>query len=178
MTKLFFGRLPKAILNSVLAHQIADCSRVVGRICLDGIIRPAGWKMLPSVRKVTDILTDQSTSVDSIEFIMVYFIHPLSTYLTGATPTFSIALQNKVNGESKPSIAVINGCHAVTFFKEESNQYVFKNSYGKNDPQNPEEIKIPVSNTPSANVGVDYMFDCTYGFSLQAQLFDRTVIET
>ena len=57
-----------------------------------------------------------------------------------------------VNSEGKPAVACINGCHTVTLTKEENGCYVFKNSYGKNDPNNPPWIKIPISLQPDLRI--------------------------
>mgnify|MGYP000307696801 FL=1 len=63
---------------------------------------------------------------------------------TGHEPV-TAALTDLVDNEGKPTIAGINGCHAVTLVKEIGNDYVFKNSYG---PKNP-WIRIPKQNAPS-----------------------------
>jgi len=103
------------------------------RICYNGLLRPAGWKRLPSVRRVTDTLTGIE-----IEFKPKYYIHPMSDK-SGHKPV-SAALT-----KGKPTVAGINGCHAVTLVKEDGDEYVFKNSYGAKNPW----IKIPKQNAPS-----------------------------
>jgi len=65
-------------------------------------------------------------------------MHPM-TNKTGHEPV-TAALT-----EGKPTVAGINGCHAVTLVKEVGDVYVFKNSYGANNPW----IKIPKQNAPS-----------------------------
>ena len=61
---------------------------------------------------------------------------------------FVNALEDKVNGQAKPLVAVINGCHAVTFIGEDGDDYIFKNSYGDNNPKNPARINIPKRRAP------------------------------
>ena len=58
------------------------------------------------------------------------------------------AIRDKVDGQAKPLVAVVNGYHAVTFTGEEGHDYLFKNSYGKNNVKNPACIKIPKSRPP------------------------------
>ena len=58
------------------------------------------------------------------------------------------ALTDKVDLQAKPLVAVLNGCHAVTFTGEEDDHFVFKNSYGENDKKNPAWIKIPKRRAP------------------------------
>ena len=59
------------------------------------------------------------------------------------------ALNNKVDDESKPTVAIINGCHAVTLTEANGIDYIFKNSYGKHSTENPAWIKIPKHDRPS-----------------------------
>ena len=70
----------------------------------------------------------------------------------------SDALTDTVDEQSKPLVAVLNGCHAVTFIGEEGDDYVFKNSYGKNDAKNPAWIKIPKRRTPFNRTGLNFKF--------------------
>lgn len=58
------------------------------------------------------------------------------------------ALADKIDEQSKPLVAVLNGGHAVTFTGEEDDIFVFKNSYGENDKKNPAWIKIPKRRAP------------------------------
>lgn len=60
----------------------------------------------------------------------------------------SDALADTVDGQAKPLVAVLNGCHAVTFTGEEGENYIFKNSYGKNNAKNPAWIPIPKRRAP------------------------------
>ena len=128
---------------------------------MDGLLRPAGWTRLPAVRQVTDLLTG-SSQIDSIEFEPVYFIHPLAAN-PGNDPTITDAINDTVNNESKPAVAVINRCHAVTLIRDgvqssmhmlqnlslqRGKNYVFKNSYGTNDRHNPAYIRIPTNQPP------------------------------
>jgi len=46
----------------------------MARLCYDGLLRPAGWKRLPSIRRVTDLLATMA----ELEFKPLYFIHPRS----------------------------------------------------------------------------------------------------
>ena len=114
-------------------EQMAKLRTALGRICHSGLLRPAGWKRLPSVRRVTDTLAGIE-----IQFKPKYYTHPMSNK-TGHEPV-TAALS-----EGKPTVAGINGCHAVTLVKENGADYVFKNSYGAKNPW----IKIPKQNAPS-----------------------------
>ena len=58
------------------------------------------------------------------------------------------ALADKVDGQAKPLVAVVNRCHAVTFVGEDGDDYVLKNSYGNNNPKNPAKIIIPKRRAP------------------------------
>jgi len=86
--------------------------------------------------------------VDSIEFEPVYFAHPKSTHAS-SKPIITDCLQNTVAQEGKPAVAIVNGNHAVTLVREEKQDYVFKNSYGTNNPNNPPWIKIPKLRSPA-----------------------------
>ena len=127
--------------------QVAKSDVVMKRICFDGFLRPAGWTRLPTVRIITDLLTNSSL-ISEIQFEPVYYAHPLSNI---NIPKITDAVQDFVNTEGKPAIAFINGCHAVTLTKEENGFYVFKNSYGASDPDKPSLINIPTSLQPGVN---------------------------
>ena len=58
------------------------------------------------------------------------------------------AVADEVDGQAKPLVAVLNGCHAVTFIGEDGDDYILKNSYGNNNPKNPAQIKIPKRRAP------------------------------
>ena len=73
------------------------------------------------------------------------------------------AVTAKVDGQAKPLVAVINGCHAVTFTGEEGDNYVFKNSYGENNAKNPAWIKVPKSRAPFNRIDLNikvYLYVC------------------
>jgi len=55
----------------------------------------------------------------------------------------------KVHGECKPTVAIINGCHAATLKSDNGIDYVFKNSYGANSYENPVWIEIPKHDRPT-----------------------------
>jgi len=115
------------------SDQMARPRTALSRICYTGLLRPAGWKRLPSVRRVTDKLTSIK-----IKFKPKYYLHPMSNK-TGHEPV-TVALT-----DGKPTVAGINGCHAVTLVKECGEDYVFKNSYGAKNPW----IKVRKENAPS-----------------------------
>ena len=88
--------------------------------------------------------------VTSIEFESIFYFHP-NTKPSKKVPsrlTIKDAIRDTVDGQAKPLVAVVNGCHAVTFTGEEGHNYIFKNSYGKNNVRNPACIKIPKSRQP------------------------------
>jgi len=127
-------RSPKLTgLQGKSSDQMAKLRTALERICYSGLLRPAGWKRLPSVRRVTDTLTDIE-----IEFKPKYYVHPMSTKTRHEPVTAALT-------EGKPTVAGINGCHAVTLVKENGSDYVFKNSYGAKNPW----IQIPKENAPS-----------------------------
>ena len=70
------------------------------------------------------------------------------------------ALEDKVDGQAKPLVAVVNGCHAVTFVGEDGENYVFKNSYGNNDLKNPARINVPKRRAPFDRI--DLNIKCEY----------------
>ena len=78
-------RSPKLedFFGSRAASQAASPTTVMERICYDGILRPAGWTRLPSIRRVTDILTEHKDSnqsmVTSIKFQPAFYNHPKSS---------------------------------------------------------------------------------------------------
>jgi len=122
-------------------------------------IRPPGWTRLPSIRRITDIL-QRNQIIDEIEFESVFYKHP--NYNVRANyPNIDSALNDFIGQESKPTISVIFSGqavgrqipvgHAVTLIKEENNEFVFKNSYGQNNPNNPEYIRIPKSRPPGVS---------------------------
>jgi len=115
------------------SDQMAKPRTALERICYNGLLRPAGWKRLPSVRRVTDTLTGIE-----IELKPKYYLHPMSNK-TGHEPVTAALTKGK------PTVAGINGCHAVTLVEEDGANYVFKNSYGANNPR----ITIPKQNAPS-----------------------------
>ena len=112
----------------------------------DGLIRPPGWTRLPSIRRITDLL---ALTVKSVIFEPLYYVHPMST--NQSDPPVTVALDNRVNGEGKPIVALVNGAHAVTLVKVENQQYVLKNSYGTNDSNNPAWIMVPTSRPPGTS---------------------------
>ena len=124
--------------------QVAKSNVVMKRICFDGFLRPAGWTRLPTVRRITDLLKS-SSRISKIQFEPIYYAHPQRNI---NIPKITNAIQDIVNGEGKPAIAFINGCHAVTLTKEENGFYVFKNSYGTKNPNNPPWIRIPTALQP------------------------------
>ena len=97
------------------SDQMAKPRTALERICYAGLLRPAGWKRLPSVRRVTDTLTGIE-----IEFKPKYYLHPMSNKTGHELVTAALA-------DGKPTIAGINGCHAVTLIKENGADFVFKN---------------------------------------------------
>ena len=118
----------------------------MNRICYEGVIRPAGWKRLPSIRRITDTLS--KCGIFSFKFEPIQFIHPKSVYASLNVKLFSDAFGDLVNNEGKASVALVFGhppaqlqptqpptqpqplpCHAVTLKKEENQNYVLKNSY-------------------------------------------------
>ena len=127
--------------------QTSKLSTVMGRICFDGLLRPAGWTRLPSVRRVTDVFTKWNYTINSFYFKPIYFGHPLSG-LAAHLPDISYGLNDIVSGEGKPAVGIVNGGHAVVLVKEENNEFVFKNSYGPNNPNHPELIRIPTNIPP------------------------------
>ena len=124
--------------------QVAKSNVDMKRICFDGFLRPAGWTRLPTVRRITDLLKS-SSRISKIQFEPIYYAHPQRNI---NIPKITNAIQDIVNGEGKPAIAFINGCHAVTLTKEENGFYVFKNSYGTKNPNNPPWIRIPTALQP------------------------------
>jgi len=120
----------------------------MGRICFDGLLRPAGWTRLPSVRRITDLL-HSNQNINSLNFEPVYYAHPISGYLANYPNILSsYSPQQIINGEGKPTVGIVNGEHAVTLVKTENNEFVFKNSYGPNHPVLPPWIKIPTNIPP------------------------------
>jgi len=120
----------------------------MGKICFDGLLRPAGWTRLPSVRRITDLL-DSNQNINFIYFEPVYYAHPMSGYVANyPSISFSYDPHETINGEGKPTVGIINGGHAVTLVKEENSEFVFKNSYGPNHPVHPAEIRIPTCVPP------------------------------
>ena len=115
----------------------------MNRICYEGVIRPAGWKRLPSIRRITDTLS--KCGIFSFDFEPIRFIHPKSACASSNVKLFSAAFGDLVNNEGKASVAMVFGhpppsqlqptqpqqhpCHAVTLKKEENQNYVLKNSY-------------------------------------------------
>jgi len=124
--------------------QVAKSDVVMKRICFDGFLRPAGWTRLPTIRRIIDLLTNSSL-ISEIEFEPIIYAHPQKNI---NIPKITNAIQDLVNNEGKPAIAFINGRHAVTLTKEENGFFVFKNSYGTNNPNNPPWIRIPTSLQP------------------------------
>ena len=66
------------------------------------------------------------------------------------------AVADKVDGQAKPLVAVLNNLHAVTFTGEEGDHYVFKNSYGNNNAKNPAWIKIPKRRAPFDRIDLNF----------------------
>jgi len=124
--------------------QGAKSNVVMKRICFDGFLRPAGWTRLPTIRRITDLLKS-SSRISEIEFAPIYYAHPFSNI---SIPKITEAIDDIVDREGKPTVACINGCQAVTLTKEENGFYVFKNSYGTNNRNNPPWINIPTSLQP------------------------------
>ena len=130
------------------SFQPSSADKGLGRLSYDGIIRPPGWTRIPSIRRITNTLLNNQM-IDQIEFKPEFFKHPMSG-LPGACQSIDNALRNFVDQEGKPTIGIIFGGqpipnqasagHAVTLVKEENNNYIFKNSYGANNPNNPEYI--------------------------------------
>ena len=61
------------------------------------------------------------------------------------------AVEDEIDGQAKPLVGVVHQGrqgHAVTFIGKDGSDYVFKNSYGSNNPKNPALIKIPDSRLP------------------------------
>ena len=56
--------------------QVARTTTIFERICYPGLLRPAGWKMLPSVRRVTDLLTGVNSGISEIHFHPDNYLHP------------------------------------------------------------------------------------------------------
>ena len=69
------------------------------------------------------------------------------------------ALEDKVDGQAKPLVAVVNGCHAVTFVGEDGDDYILKNSYGDNNPKNPARINIPKRRAPFNRIDLNIEFE-------------------
>jgi len=61
-------------------------------------------------------------------------------------------------------VTLINGRHAVALVKCENHHYVFKNSYGLNNPKEPAWIKIPIDRPPAR-------------YDLNYQTLDKRVVE-
>ena len=76
----------------------------------------------------------------------MFYYHPMSK--TTKTTRIADAVADKVDGQAKPLVAVVNGCHAVTFVGEDETDFIFKNSYGDNNPKNPARINIPKRRAP------------------------------
>jgi len=140
--------------------QVAKSNVVMKRICFDGFLRPAGWTRLPTVRRITDLLT-KSSRVSKIEFEPISYYHPQKNL---NIPKITAAIQDMVNGEGKPTVACINGRHAVTLTKEENRYYVLKNSYGTNNLNNPPWIRIPTSLQPGTRNDFKFVKICTLFF--------------
>lgn len=85
--------------------------------------------------------------MSSIEFESVFYFHPKSKPSKDGNVRLTItdAIGDKVDGQAKPLVAVVDGFHAVTFTGEDGDNYVFKNSYG---PVRKPTITIPKSSPP------------------------------
>ena len=85
-----------------------------------------------------------------MEFESIFYFHPNSKSSKKGDVRLTVkdAVRDEVEGQAKPLVAVVNGYHAVTFTGEEGHDYLFKNSYGKNNAKNPACIKIPKSRPP------------------------------
>ena len=96
--------------------------------------------------------------VSSIEFESVFYLHPrMKPSKTGITKlTMNDAIRDKVKGQAKPLVAVVNGLHAVNFTGEKGNNYVFKNSYGR--VLKP-IITIPKSCPPFNRIDLSYIHE-------------------
>ena len=67
-------------------------------------------------------------------------------------------MKDEVDGQAKPLVGVVHygrQGHAVTFIKQEGSNFVFKNSYGANNPKNPALIKIPETRLPYDSTRID-----------------------
>ena len=82
-------------------------------------------------------VTDTLTGIE-IEFKPKSYLHPMSDKTGHESVTAALTV-------GKPTVAGVNGCHAVTLVKENGADYVFKNSYGATNPW----ITIPKQNAPS-----------------------------
>ena len=86
----------------------------------------------------------------------MFYYHPMST--TTKPTRITDALTDKLDNQAKPLVAVLNGCHAVTFIGEDGDDYVFKNSYGENNTKNPAWIKIPKRRAPFDRIDLNFRF--------------------
>jgi len=148
-------------------QQIASVSTVMEILCYPGILRPPGWHRLPSVRRVIDIIYDENM-IDAFTFEHIYYMHP-SCQRSKKYDYINRAFCNTVNNEEKPTVALINGCHAVTLVREEDGEYVFKNSYGSNNNENPAWIRIPVDRPPCRQEE-DFVYGKFLGLTITAHL--------
>jgi len=148
------------------SFQTSNADKGLGRLSYDGIIRPPGWTRIPSIRRITNLLLNNQM-IDEIEFEPAFFKHPMSGF-SGPCQNIDNALRNFVDQEGKPTIGIIFGGqpipnqtsagHAVTLVEEQNNNYIFKNSYGTNNPNNPEYIQIPTYRMPKDQRNDFYRF--------------------
>ena len=162
-------RSPKLedFFGSRAEQQIASASTVMEILCYPGILRPPGWHRLPSVRRVMDIFNEESM-IEAFGFQPIYYMHPLCQR-SKKYHYIKRAFCDTVNNEEKPTVAIINGRHAVTLVREENDEYIFKNSYGSNNSKNPAWIRIPVDRPPCMQ-GEDFVYGKFLGLTIIAHL--------
>ena len=66
--------------------QVANLEKQIEKLCYETVLRPAGWKILPSMVSVIDIIVARSkiSNIDEIELIYRTHHHPLSESVENA----------------------------------------------------------------------------------------------
>ena len=132
-------------------HQMAAIDYAFGTLCSPGMLRPAGWKRLPSIRRITDKLALQfEVNTVEFEFKHVRYFHPLSPHIENGDLLVTDALTDVVNEEPKPLVALLNGEHNVTLVGHDGVDFIFKNSYGNHDTDNPPFVHVRSSSAPTS----------------------------
>ena len=71
-------KLKEITIDQTIA-QTAEVEKQIQKLCSESIIRPEGWKILPSLRTITEkAITGSKISIDEIELVYQTHHHPLS----------------------------------------------------------------------------------------------------